>query len=117
MTQLEKDWTAWLAERKAEDIEIIELNGASDVTDSVLVATALNSRHIAHLAEDAMRYGKELNVSLIAGDGLEGREWIVLDYGVYMIHLMLPEVRARIDIETHLQALKRGEASLSGGLG
>ena len=111
MTQLEKDWTAWLAEQKAEDVEIIELNGTSDVTDSVLVATALNSRHIAHLAEDAMRYAKTLNVSLIAGDGMAGREWVVLDFGIYMIHFMLPEVRARIDIEAHLNGLKRGEAS------
>lgn len=112
MTQLEKDWTTWLAEQKAEDVEIIQLNGASDVTDEVLIATALNSRHIAHLAEDAMSYAKELSVSLIAGDGLEGREWIVLDFGIYMIHFMLPEIRAKIDIESHLNALKRGEAPL-----
>jgi ribosomal silencing factor RsfS len=48
-------------------------------------------------------------VSLIAADGLEGREWVVLDFGVYMIHLMLPEARVHINMEEHLKSLKRGD--------
>jgi ribosome-associated protein len=109
MTQVEQDWKQWLLDQKAEGIEVFDLEGSSDVVDEVLVATALNTRHIAHLAEDAMRYGKELKVSLIAADGLEGREWIVLDFGVYMIHLMLPEARVHINMEEHLKSLKRGD--------
>lgn len=109
MTQVEKEWKDWLLEQKAESVEFFDLEGASDVVDEVLVATALNTRHLAHLAEDAMRHAKELKMGMIAADGLDGREWVVLDFGTYMLHFMLPEVRERINIEEHLRDLKRSE--------
>ena len=99
MSRAEADWGPWLLDQKAEDVKVFSLAGVSDVVDEMMVATALNSRHLQHMAEDAMKRGRELDVSLISADGLEGREWVVLDFGIYMVHLLLPEVRDHLNLE------------------
>lgn len=96
-----ESWVRWLEENKAEDVQVIDVSEVSDVVDAMVVATAMNTRHIASLSEDAMRHAKSLEASLLAADGLDGREWVVLDFGVYMIHLMLPETRLNINFEEH----------------
>ena len=106
MSRVENDWREWLLAQKVENIEIHSLEGISDLVDEMLLATALNTRHLTHLAEDAMQHGKTLNVSLIAADGLNNREWIVLDFGIYMIHLMLPEIREKLQLEDLYKSMK-----------
>lgn len=94
-------WIKWLEDNKAEDVQVIDVGEVSDVVDAMIVATAINTRHIASLSEDAMRHAKTIKASLLAADGLDGREWVVLDFGDYMIHLMLPETRLTINLEEH----------------
>lgn len=98
-------WSKWLQEQKAEDIQVFKVGEVSDVVDFMMVATALNTRHLGHMGEDAMRYAKTISESMLSADGLDGREWIVLDFGDYMIHLMLPETRVTINIEEHLKSV------------
>ena len=71
----------------------------------MILATALNGRHLGVNAEEAMLHAKKLGSGLMAADGLDGREWVVLDFGDLMIHLMLPEVRERLDLEEHFATL------------
>ena len=106
MSRVENDWREWLTAQKVENIEVHSLLGISDLVDEMLIGTALNTRHLTHLAEDAMQHGKTLDVSLIAADGLDGREWVVLDFGIYMIHLFLPEVRDRLNLEDLYRQMK-----------
>jgi len=88
-------------ENKAEDVQVIHVKEVSDIVDDMIVATVLNTRHLASLSEDTMRHAKTVGASLWSADGLEGREWVVLDFGDYMIHLMLPETRLTINFEEH----------------
>jgi ribosome-associated protein len=99
------EWCTWLEDQKAEKIEVYDVEGISPVVDSMILATALNGRHLGVLAEEAMLHSKELGAGLLAADGLEGREWVVLDFGNLMVHLMLPEVRERLNLEDHLSNL------------
>jgi len=91
-------WQAWLDENNAIDIENKDISDISDLCDYVIVATVNNSRHMSHLSESAMTYAKSLKTSLLNADGLESREWVVLDFGMYMIHLFLPETREKYDL-------------------
>jgi ribosome-associated protein len=111
LSRVENDWREWLTAQKVENIEVHSLLGVSDFVDEMLLGTAMNTRHLTHLAEDAMQYGKGLDVSLIAADGLNNREWIVLDFGVYMIHLMLPEIREKLRLEDLYKSMKFREMS------
>lgn len=92
-------WKEWLEENQVEDCLIYDLSGMSDVVDATIIGTAKNGRHMSFLSEEAMYRAKESSGGLISADGLKGNEWVVLDFGVYMIHLFLPETRLRIGLE------------------
>jgi|SaaInlStandDraft_1057018.scaffolds.fasta_scaffold15985_2 ribosome-associated protein len=95
------EWCEWLREQKAVDVEVHDLEGISPIVDTMILATALNGRHLGVMAEEAMLHSKQLGAGLFAADGLEGREWVVLDFGDLMVHLLLPEVREKLDLEDH----------------
>ena len=59
-----------------------------------------------------MRFAKSRGEGLIAADGLDTREWVVLDFGIYMVHIFLPETRARLAIEDFWNKHKKREKDL-----
>jgi ribosome-associated protein len=91
-------WEVWLDENNAGDIDTECIADISDLCDYVITATVNNSRHMAHLSESAMSFAKSLDASLINADGLDSREWVVLDFGIYMIHLFLPDTREKYNL-------------------
>lgn len=103
-----EDWVKWLEDNRAEEVKHESLEGVSDLTDDVIVATALNYRHLSTLAEDAMLKAKESDQSLLYADGLGGGDWIVLDFGHYMIHLFLPRARKSVDLEGLWKSIREG---------
>ncbi len=103
--EIEK-WTDWLSENKAEDVVTQNISEISDLCDYVITATVNNSRHMSHLSESAMQFAKELNASLLNADGLNNKEWVVLDYGIYMIHLFLPDTREKYNLSELWKEIK-----------
>lgn len=103
-----KSWQSWLEDNSAQDIAIEEMKDVSDLCDYSILATVKNSRHMAHLSEEAMTHAKDMDVSLIHADGLDNREWVVLDFGIYLIHFFLPETREKYKLE-HLWSELRNE--------
>ncbi|MBF0243729.1 MAG: ribosome silencing factor [Planctomycetes bacterium] len=92
-------WQSWLENQQALDIKCLSMEGKSDLVDYMLVATALNTRHLAHLSEEAMGWAKQRDDELLAVDGLQGGNWVVMDFSHYMVHLFLAESRLRYDLE------------------
>jgi ribosome-associated protein len=93
-----ESWEKWLSDNNAQEIETQDISDISDLCDYVITATVNNSRHMSHLSEAAMQYAKELNAGLLNADGLNNKEWVVLDYGLYMIHLFLPDTRKKYNL-------------------
>jgi len=83
-----------LEEKKAEDVNILDVRGLTSLTDYFVIASALSDTHAKALAdyleeEIKKRFGEEpINV-----EGREWNRWIVLDYGDVIVHIMLPDVR------------------------
>lgn len=94
-----ESWAEFLEEQGVEEVVEYDLREVSDVVDRVILGSAKNGRHMSHVSEEAMRWAKTKGFGLLAADGLDGREWVVLDFGHYMVHLILPETRYRIDLE------------------
>ncbi len=68
--------------------------------DSVVIATTLGDRHGYALLDELKTKLKKSDEKLLAVD--EGDNWIVLDLGDTLIHLMTPEYRAKYNIEEFL---------------
>ena len=99
-------WKEWLLENNAEEISLDNISEVSDLCDYALIATVKNTRHMSHLSEAAMSWAKSLNITLINADGLNNKEWVVLDFGNYLIHLFLSEAREKYSLNDLWSELK-----------
>lgn len=89
-----------LEERKAEDIEIVDVTGKTSLVDLFVIASATSGLHIKSLM-DAVEEELEKEHSLVPDriEGMDSRNWILLDYNDFVVHLMLPEQREFYDLE------------------
>ena len=101
-----KSITAILDERKAEDIDVINLTGKNYLVDQVVIATTLNSKHgvslVNYLKDGLKPQGEEfLRVD-------DNDDWTIIDLGDILIHLMSESYREKYQIEVFLDEIKKG---------
>jgi len=88
-----------LKENKAIDILKIDVKKLTSTVDFMVIASGTSSRHIRGLSEIAMAEAKKNNLSSIGVEGQDGSDWILIDFGDFLVHLMLPKVREFYNIE------------------
>ena len=88
-----------LKENKAIDILKIDVKKLTSTVDFMVIASGTSSRHIRGLSEIAMAVAKKNNISSIGVEGQDGSDWILIDFGDFLVHLMLPKVREFYNIE------------------
>jgi len=94
-----------LNEKKAEDVQIIDMEGREYIAKFVVIATTLTSRHAASLIEELKSVLKPLGEEFLAIES--GDEWSVVDLGDIIIHLISEAYRAKYNIEDFLDKLKK----------
>ena len=99
--------TAVLDKHKAEAIEVFDLKDKNYITDAVIIASSLGTRHTEALLDHLKREIKPAEEFL--GTDVSD-EWIVVDLGDILIHIMTPEYRIKYDMETFLSKLQKEEA-------
>lgn len=94
--------SAVLDANKAEAIEVFDLKEKDYFVDNVVIATSLNPRHtealLNHLKTELKPEEEFLGVDV-------SDEWIVIDLGDILIHIMTPEYRIKYNIEEFLSKL------------
>ncbi len=89
-----------LFSRKALALKGYNLKGLEAPTDFTLIASGTSTRHASSLAENLiMAVKEEFNVRPQAVEGLNEGRWIVLDYGVLIVHLFYDFVRQEYQLE------------------
>jgi len=89
-----------LDEKKATDIAVLDVRGASTVTDYTIIATGTSSPHIRALYEEVQHQLKQEGVPCYRRSGETEGGWMVLDYVSVIVHLFEPEIRAYYALET-----------------
>jgi len=92
-----------LDEKKAEEIEVFNLDGADYIADRVVIANSLNLKHTQALYDQLKEVLKPKGESFLHADMSD--EWIVADLGDILIHIMIPEYRQRYSLEQFLSEL------------
>ncbi|MBA3026939.1 MAG: ribosome silencing factor [Sulfurimonas sp.] len=96
---------AVLDKNKAEAIEVFDLREKNYFVDYAIIASSLGTKHtvalLDHLKKDLKPAEKFNNID-------ESGDWIVIDLGDILIHIMTPEYRIKYDMETFLTSLKNG---------
>jgi ribosome-associated protein len=80
-------------DKKAEDIVVLDLRAAASFTEYFLLLTGMNSRQTAALAETIERDLKAENLRPIGVEGASRGEWILMDYGWFIVHVFSPAAR------------------------
>lgn len=88
-----------LSDLKGQNIELIDVAAISDVTDTMIIASGTSTRHVKALAANVLDALKEYNLLPIGVEGLEAADWVLVDFGSVVIHVMLPETRRFYDLE------------------
>ena len=84
---------AAIAELKAKDVVEIDVRGKSSVTDYMVIASGTSSRHVKSIADEVVRFAKKLGVMPLGVEGEREAEWVLVDLGDVVVHVMLPRVR------------------------
>ena len=82
-----------LAELKAKDAVEIDVRGKSSVCDYMVVASGTSTRHVKSIADEVVRFAKKLDVMPLGVEGEREAEWVLVDLGDVVVHVMLPRVR------------------------
>jgi ribosome-associated protein len=80
-------------ELKARDVVEIDVRGKSSVTDFMVVASGTSTRHVKSIADEVVRFAKKLDVQPLGVEGEGEAEWVLVDLGDVVVHVMLPRVR------------------------
>ncbi len=94
---------AVLDEKKAEEIEVFNLDNADYIADRVVIANSLNPKHTQALFDQLKEALKPKGETFLHADTSD--EWIVADLGDILIHIMIPEYRQRYSLEAFLSEL------------
>jgi len=84
---------AAIAELKAKDVVEIDVRGKSSVTDYMVIASGTSSRHVKSIADEVVRFAKKLDVMPLGVEGEREAEWVLVDLGDVIVHIMLPRIR------------------------
>jgi len=86
--------------KKAEEIVIYDVRGATDVTDYFVIATAFSRAQVRAVIESIKRELKSLGVFKMGQEGSENGNWVLIDYGDCVIHIFSPDLRAYYSLES-----------------
>ncbi len=84
---------------KAESIVTIDVTDKSSITDTMIICTGTSKRHVAAIAEHIATEAKKQGVDPLGIDGEKEGEWVVLDMGSSMIHILQAEHRELYQLE------------------
>lgn len=86
-------------DRKAEDPILMDLRGKTVLADYFLICTGLSNVHIRAIAEHVIEAVKERNIRLPQIEGANVGEWVLMDFGDVILHIMNEEARLRFKLE------------------
>lgn len=89
-----------LADKKGDDIKIIDISKVSVLADYFIIAGGMNRNQVQAMADNVEEtIGKELQVSPKQVEGYSSANWILMDYGDIVIHIFDKENRLFYDLE------------------
>lgn len=88
-----------LEEIKAVDIVVIDVQQQTTITDYMIICSGRASRHVKAIAEHIMPIMKSSGLPVLHLSGLEASEWVLVDFGDFVVHIMQPDSRAFYNLE------------------
>jgi len=82
-----------LDDMKAQDIRVLDVRGKTSVTDVMVIASGTSARQVRAQSERVIEKAKLAGVTPLGREGEVEAEWVLVDLGDVVVHLMQPEIR------------------------
>ena len=88
-----------LEELKAKDVREIDVRGKTSIADLLVIASGTSARHVKSIADEVSKYAKKAGVMPLGVEGEQEGEWVLVDLGDVIVHVMLPRIREFYGLE------------------
>lgn len=100
-----------LDDLKGVDITTIDVRDKTTVTDTLVIASGTSERHVRSLADRVLDNVRAAGMKPLGVEGEQGGDWLLLDLGDVVVHVMLPEKRDFYNLEKLWTLDTRGAAA------
>ena len=84
---------------KAHDISTLEVGDITSITDLMIIATGTSTRHVKAIADKVIYNAKAKSFAPIGVEGEKDAEWILIDLGEVIVHVMISHSREFYQLE------------------
>ena len=99
LRKLQKAAVAALEDIKAHDIEVFDVAHLTSMFDRVIIASADSARQLKALASHVRERAKASGGHVFGVEGEDGGDWVLIDLGDIVVHIMQPAVRSHYNLE------------------
>ena len=111
LTKLQQVVVDALEDIKARDIEVIDTSKLTALFDRIIVASAESGRQTRALAHNVQDKVKAAGGEVVSVEGEDSGEWVLVDLGDIVVHIMQPAIRSYYNLE-ELWGERPGEVEL-----
>ncbi|MFA9460405.1 ribosome silencing factor [Thiohalorhabdus methylotrophus] len=104
-----------LDDRKAKDVQTLDVSERSGFADYFVIATGTSDRHVGSIADHLQEEVKHAGFQPNGIEGAESGDWILLDLGGVIVHVMRAETRAFYNLEELWTDILSGEPDSGSG--
>lgn len=91
--------TTQLEDLKARDLKLLDVSSLTSITDYMCICSGTSNRHLKSMATGLVQAAKEAGVMPVGVEGEDSAEWVLVDLGDIIVHLMLPATRDFYQLE------------------
>lgn len=85
--------------KKASDLRVLDLRGVTSFADYFVICSGSNSRQIQAISDEVHQQLKKAGETPLNVEGYENAEWVLMDYGDFLVHVFNEKARAYYDLE------------------
>ena len=86
-------------DKKAANIKVLDVRGVTSYIDFFIICTSMNSRQSVAIIEEVEAQLKAEGESPLSVEGKDNGEWVLADYGDFVVHVFIEKQRKYFDLE------------------
>ena len=99
LNKIQKTAVTALEDIKARDIVVLDVRKLTSLYDTLIIATAESARQVKALSQHVRESMKKAGAAIVGVEGEQSGEWVLVDAGDVVVHIMQPEARAYYNLE------------------
>ena len=86
-------------EKQARSIKVLDLRDVTSFADYFVILSGANTRQIQAISDEIHQHLKKLGEMPNSVEGYDNAEWVLMDYGDYLVHIFSEKARLYYDLE------------------